>query len=129
MQTAWNGFGLPASNMVFTDVFVPKSLPAVVLNDFPGVVSRVALPTTTHFVALWTAQDEVWYAVDEDPGPIPGLSMGSTIPATAFATGGIVLPGMWHVVAVPDDSLAHTVHLVSAAPSPTVKITAFTEIM
>jgi hypothetical protein len=114
-------------NTVWSEAFVPRSC-TVILSDIPHVVTRVSLPATTHGVLLWTAQEQVWYAFDEDPGPITLGVQGTLIAATAFVAGGIVLPGGWHVVTLPDDSLPHTVHLVSAAPSPTVLLTALTEL-
>ena len=127
MQTVWSGYGLPTVNTVWSEAFVPRSC-AVRLSDTPHVVTRVSLPATTHGVLLWTAQEQVWYAFDDDPGPIPPALGGTVIASSAFMAGGVVLPGTWHVVTLPDDSLPHTVHLVSASPSPTVLVTALTEL-
>lgn len=128
MQTVWDGFGLPTANMVWSEVFLPRSC-TVVLNDMPGVVMRVTLPVTTHGVTLWTSQDQVWYAFDEDPGPIPSVAVGTLIAESAFITGGVLMPGGWQLVVLPNDSLQHKLHLVSAAPSPTVLLTALTELL
>lgn len=126
MQTVWSGYGLPAMNMVWTDVYVPKSV-WVALPDFPGVVQRVVLPATTHGVCLWTPQDQVWYALDEAPGPIMPPVLGNSVPATAFVLGGVVQPGCWHLFALPDDGLSHELQLVSTVPSALLLLTALTE--
>lgn len=127
MQTLWSGFGLPSTNLVWEDVLVPRSCP-IVLPDMPGVVMRVTLPVTTHGVTLWTPQDQVWYAFDEDPGPIPAAQIGTAIPATAFAAGAVLQPGSAQLLVLPNDSMEHRIHLVSAAPNPLVILTALTEV-
>jgi hypothetical protein len=127
MQTVWDGFGLPTANMVWSEVFVPRSC-TVVLSDTPNVITRITLPLTTHGVTMWTALEQVWYAFDEDPGPIPPVTSGTLIPATAFMAGGVLLPGGWQLLTLPNDSLQHALHLVSRAPSPTVLLTALTEL-
>jgi hypothetical protein len=127
VQTVWSGYGLPTANMVWSEVFVPRSC-TVVLSDTPQVITRVTLPVTTHGVTLWTPMDQVWYAFDEDPGPIPPPAVGTLVAASAFVAGGVLLPGSWHLLTLPNDGLEHTMHLSSAAPSPLVLLTALTEL-
>lgn len=128
MQTVWMGAGTPTANVVWGEVYVPQSC-SVVLADLPTVVTRVTLPLTTHGVLLWTALEQIWYAFDDDPGPIPPPVSGTLVAETAFRAGGVLLPGSWQVVMLPDDSLQHTLHLVSLAPSPLVLLTALTELL
>lgn len=134
MQTLWQGYGLPSTdNQLWTDVFAQKSF-WLILNDTPHVVSRITLPVTTHGVMLWTAEGEIWYTIGTvgmgviDPGPIPPPAMGTSIPDTAFAPGGVLLSGLSRDIVLPDDGLQHILSLVSPNPSPKVLITAFTEI-
>jgi hypothetical protein len=126
MQTVWSGYGLPAMNMVWTDVYVPRSV-WVALQDIPQVPTRVALPPTTHGVCLWTPQDMAWYALDATPGPIPSVVFTTTVPASAFVLGGVVQPGVWHLFAIPDDSLSHELQLVSTVSNALILLTALTE--
>jgi hypothetical protein len=128
MQTIWNGFGLPPTNLLWNEVFVPQST-WIVLADIPGIVTRITLPPTTHGVALWTAQAEIWYALDDDPGPIPPPASGTVIGAASFRLGGVLFGSEWHHFTLPDDALPHDVHLVSMEPSPRVVLTAFVEIV
>ena len=132
MQTLWSGFGIPASNVEWTEVFVEYST-WVVLHDMPGVPTHVTLPVGTQGAILYTAQGEIWYAMGAvslgmpDPGPIPPPAVGTAIPDTAFALGGVILSNQWRKIVFPNDGLQHTLQLVSKDPSPTVLITALTE--
>src|SRR5262245_24645104 len=127
MQTVWQGYGLPATNMLWSEVFVPRSL-SVVLHDTAGVITRVTLPLTTHGVTLWTAEYRIWYAFDEDPGPIVPAASGTLIADTAFMTGAILMPGGWQLLTLPNDGLQHVLHLVSDVSNPLVYLTAMTEL-
>jgi hypothetical protein len=128
VQTVWSSLDLleTTEGAPGFEGLLPLSC-AVVLHDTPHIVSLITLPLTTARVLLWTAQEQLWYAIDGDPGPIPAPVGGTLVAATAFVPGGIVVPGAWHLVLVAAASLPHTLHLVSAAQSPTVFLTAYTE--
>jgi hypothetical protein len=131
MQTVWMGLGLPAlsgtgSGMEGLEGLIPQSAPPLVLPDTPGATLRVTLPVGTRQIWLWTATDRVWYALDEDPGPIPPPVQGGVLPPTIFAAGAILMPGQWQAL-VMESAMLHALHLVSEAPSPTVYATTYVE--
>ena len=125
MQTVWNGYATPSmANVVWTPEYTPVSLPTV-LNDIPEIATRVQLPETTQGVWLWTETAKVWYALNTDPGPIPAVPIGgTTIPATAFQVGGILIPHTWQFYSLPITSSPLTLHLLSQVPSVAVDVTA-----
>jgi len=128
MQQAWQGIGLPANTMVLTDVFVSYSL-LVVLDETPGVSTVISLPDTTMGVQFWTTDAMIWVAVGTGgssvvPGPIPPPVQSGQIGPDSFKLGGIIVPNMLYTLAIPDDTLAHSVSLVSQSQSPLVYVTA-----
>jgi hypothetical protein len=128
MLTVTTGVMLPTMNRVLTEVFAPLSC-WVVLSDTPNVVTRVTLPVTTHGVILWTTtDDQIWYALDTTPGPIPPPVGGTLISEFNFVVGGVILGNMLQLFELPDDSLQHELQLVSNGSSPRVLLTALTEI-
>jgi hypothetical protein len=131
MQTNWQGLAVPnfASNVLFTAVYDGLSR-WIVLSDIPNVVTTVHLPALTAGVQFWTAEAEVWVALDGAPGPLVPPLQAPTIPADAFLPGLVILPGQWQVLAVSEDTLhdPHTVQLVSQDPSPRVLMTALVQL-
>jgi hypothetical protein len=127
MQTLWSGYAVPSmGNMTWTEVFVPRSL-TVQLSDTAHVPTRITLPGTTHAVCLWSVDASVWYALDSAPGPIPPTATGTVIAETAFMLGGVLLPNAWQLFVLPNDSLPHSLYLVSESASPFVLLTVLTE--
>jgi hypothetical protein len=128
MQTIYSGFGLPtASNLVLEEAFRPLTL-VVALNDLPIIPTRIQLPTGTHGLTLHTPLESVWWALDEDPGPIPADPLqGNTIAESAFTPGGVVVGGTHYEVAVPQDSQLHVLHLLSRTPAALLTVTIKTE--
>jgi hypothetical protein len=111
---------------VLEEVMIGKSV-SFLLSATPGAFTQVQLPATTQGVKIRTLDATVWYALDALPGPIaPPLSQ-SIIADTAFVLGDVVGPGELVVVAIPDDSLLHTLYLLSEAESPWVGMTALLE--
>ena len=134
MQTAWMGVGVPQpfagtqplSSSLAATALPSKALP-LTLSDTPGVPTTVTLPDATQLVRLWTSTDVVWFAFDEAPGPIPPPILGSTIPAAAFRTGDILMPGGWQETLVPAPTQSHTLQLVSQGVNPTVHLVVYGE--
>lgn len=128
MLTVWQGYGVPADNVVSTDIFVTRAL-RVMLQDPPQLVTRVQLTSTAHAVNLYVVESPVWYGVDTDPGPIALPSPGGSLPiaTTDFRPGAILQPGHWQQCVLPLDGLAHMLHLVSETPSVVVALTMLEE--
>ena len=60
-----------------------------------SVPMRVTLPMGTRQLWLWTAEERVWYALDEVPGPIPPPVQGNVLAASIFVPGAILMPAQW----------------------------------
>jgi hypothetical protein len=124
MQTAWPAFGLESPVNVVTTAVLTAWTCRVRLNPIAGVVTLLTLPASTQGVRLYTADDPVRYAVDEDP-ELPSVLTGSPLAASVFVVGDTLLPNQWQLVALPNDSLTHIVHLTSQGDSaPTVLVVA-----
>ena len=128
MQSIANGFGLPAaSNLVLEEAYRPLSVP-LALSDLPTVPTQIQLPAGTHGVVLYALLDSLWWALDENPGPIPAEPVqGMTITAAAFLPGGVLMGGTGQTIAVPNDFQLHVLYLVSLAPAAAVTVTLLTE--
>lgn len=120
MLTNWRGYGVAADNVVAPDVFFPKLL-RVTLGD-AGLVTQVTLSTTTHAVNMFTNMEPVWYALDEDPGPLSQPTLDMFVPVTAWRPGGILQPGGWQQTVVDLDGNAHVLHLVCETAYVTVAL-------
>jgi len=126
MKTTWPGLDYVVQP-VSTDaqVYAPSST-RLVLSDPPGVVTTLTLPLGTLLVRLWsTTGDEVWYAVDTTPGPIPPAQLDPVLPATVFLPGDVLVPGERQYLAVPNDARPHTLQLVSGGANTVVLVTAY----
>jgi hypothetical protein len=121
MITAWNGFGFSESDVVSTDIFVPRTV-RVQLSAIPGIPTVVQLSAITRAARLYTASETIWYALDVDPGPILAPTTDLLVYETAFQPGDVLLPGQWQVYGLPLDSLVHELHLSSESESPVVTI-------
>jgi hypothetical protein len=125
--TLWNGPGVPADNIVSTDIFEQRLL-QVITQDFPGLVTMVGLAAQAHAVNIWVGGDApIWYAIDEDPGPLTAPTSDPFVLLTAFRPGGVVQPQGWQQCVLPLDGLEHHLHLLSPSPSVTVTLVMLVE--
>lgn len=129
MQTMWPGLAYPnfASNVVLTEACLHRTFP-LVLHDTPGVPTVVHLPDTTMGVHFWTTDAEIWFAVNEAPGPIPPYVQTTLVQAGDFVVGGVILPNQVAGIALPESTLTYTIQLVSRDSAPRVTITALVQI-
>jgi hypothetical protein len=126
--TDWDGLSCGPSTAV-----VGGDLELVVLTPFalvqqapetPGTVARVFLPTRTRIVRIYTSDEAIRVALDEDP-LLEAFSAATSTGALLFALGDTVLPGAWHAVLVPLDSLTHVLHVTSTGTAaPRVRLVA-----
>jgi hypothetical protein len=124
---AWSGLGCGAEN-TFADgmLILTEYTCQITLSDIPGIVRVVSLPANTRAVRLWTGLDSLRMALDTTP-LFPGESSANPVPAATFQLGATILPGAWYTVAIPEDTMVHTVHLMSNAVSPVVILVAMVE--
>jgi len=125
--TNWSGFSWSASNTLpgDTTILTPWSVTAVLSPD-PEVITVVNLPLQTRLVRFWTADASIRVALDVSPSVAPVLS-DSLIDADAFVVGDTILQNQLYVMELHDDTLPHTVQLLSRDSSPQVLIVALLE--
>jgi hypothetical protein len=124
---AWSGFGCGADNTFQDGILILTAYTCTItLSDIPGIVRVIMLPATTRAVRVWTGQDSLRMALDTTP-LFPGESSANPVPAATFQLGATILPGAWYTCAIPDDTMAHSVHLMSQAVSPVVMLEAMVE--
>jgi hypothetical protein len=124
---AWSGLGCGAENTFAEGMLILTAYTCTVtLSDIPGIVRVIMLPATTRAVRLWTGLDSLRMALDTTP-LFPGESSANPVPASTFQLGVTILPGAWYTVAIPDDTMVHSIHLMSQAVSPMVMLEAMVE--
>jgi hypothetical protein len=126
--TDWDGLSCgPSTAVVGGDIELVVLTPFTMIQqapETPGTVARVFLPANTRLVRVYTADEAIRVALDEDPLLEP-FSAATTTNAALFLLGDTVLPGAWHALLVPLDSLAHAVHLTSTGTAtPRVRLVA-----
>jgi hypothetical protein len=127
MSTTWSGFSCGVENTLAEGMMVLTSYTCVItLSDTPGIVRVVNLPENTRQIRVWTGVESLRLALDTTPLPV-GTSGANPVPASTFQLGATVLPGVWHTFTIPDDTLLHTVHIMSTGVSPVVTLVAMVE--
>jgi hypothetical protein len=117
--TSWGGFPCEVSNALDVgstpEVLTPYGLD-LTLDQTPGLPTLIALPVGTRAVRLWTPEERLRVALDAVPAPT-GMSTGPTVAASVFTLGDTILPSQWYLYVIPDDTLAHTLQLMSVRGS------------
>lgn len=122
---AWDGLTCGPSTAVLgpeTDLTVLRPFGGVkVLSETPGFVEEVGLRPRTRIVRLYSADEDLRVALDEDPQLEP-VNMASLMDADEFVPGDTVLRGMWHELLVSLDG-THVLHMTSTGTSaPRVRV-------
>jgi hypothetical protein len=126
--TDWDGLACSLSNAVLGPetelvVLTPSAL-ILQTAETPGTTSRVLLPARTRVVRLYTTDEAIRVALDQDPLLEP-FSAETVTQAAAFAVGATVLTNQWHALLVDLDGLQHALHLTSTGTAmPRVRIEA-----
>jgi hypothetical protein len=117
--TSWGGFPCDVSNALdagnTTEILTPYGLD-LTLDQTPGLPTPITLPADTRAVRLWTPEERIRIALDAPPAA-PGTSTGPTVAASVFTLGDTILPSQWYCYVVPDDTLTHTLWLMSVRGS------------
>lgn len=125
---AWDGLTCGPSTAVLgpeTDLTVLRPFGLVqVLSETSGFVSEITLPARTRIVRVYSADEDLRGAIDEDP-QLEAVSQLPLTDATAFTPGDTILRNAWHEFLVQLDSTTHVFHVTSTGTSaPRVRVVA-----
>lgn len=109
MQTVWGGFSCGSDNVVTTEALTAYKCQVRLTAMAP---TEIALPPTVHGVRLYTADVALTYGIDQVPQAMPETGT-LVLDFNAFVAGDILLPNQWQRCEIPDDTLSHTLYLVS----------------